>query len=180
MLQNYHQKRDTARQQKVKKKFCDHVQWYSKRWSGKWKSVCFFGNVYNFIFNRHYSWHSGLTSCNIVSLMYTQPIVDLKNAGYAILCTDAYILNVHVNNIDATTYIFDVALPCSDHFLQHNQPILACCLQYQNMKQQLEIPCGFYHICAKVQTLLSNGNLIYLLFPRSYPLLQARSHRVLF
>ena len=81
------------------------------------------------------------------------------NTGYALLCTDAYILDVRPNDIDKTSSIFDIALPCGNHLLENKQPILVCCLQYQTILQLPDIPSGHYHIRAKVRAPLNARDL---------------------
>lgn len=91
-----------------------------------------------------------------IFLVYTNStklVMANETLGYAVLCTDAYIVDVRVNNIERTSSCFDVALPCGDHLLQHNQPVLACCLQYESKEALTHIPYGIYHIRAKVRAL---------------------------
>ena len=74
------------------------------------------------------------------------------NLTHAVLCTDAYIVNVRRNTTDNTSSIFDVALPCGNHLLANNQPVLLCSLQYQTVDNLPHVPAGLYHIRAKVCT----------------------------
>ena len=77
-----------------------------------------------------------------------------ETLGYAVVCTDAYVLNVHASNVEKTTSCFDIALPCGDHHLEHKQPVLVCRLQYRSITRLAHIACGIYHIRAKVRTWL--------------------------
>lgn len=38
----------------------------------------------------------------------------IATLGYAVLCTDAYILNMRPSHNDPTFSLFDIALPCGD------------------------------------------------------------------
>lgn len=95
---------------------------------------------------------------NKTFLLYTKPISSSyhvmahENLTHAVLCTDAYIVGTHQNNMDNTSTIFDVALPCGNHLLKNKQPILLCCLQYQTVHHLPHVPSGLYHIRAKVHT----------------------------
>ena len=53
-----------------------------------------------------------------------------ENLGYAMLCTDAYIIDVHECDYDTSLYFFDITLPSGDHNIEHDQPILTCSLRY--------------------------------------------------
>lgn len=151
--QNYAWKWDTANWQRGKEKFSevccrkDHRAWKKFVHSAKLKKW------YNIIFKHPISPHAKHTTSYLVTVMCTElthTFTEHENSGYAMLCTDAYVLSVHANNVKTPKYFFKVALPCGDHFLQHDQPILACTLQYRCMKWLPVIPCGVYHIHAKV------------------------------
>ena len=91
----------------------------------------------------------------------TKPVMAHETLGYAVLCTDAYIVDVRVNNIERTSSCFDVALPCGNHLLQHEQPVIACCFQYESKEALTHVPHGIYHICAKVRAQHpTNANVI--------------------
>lgn len=76
--------------------------------------------------------------------------MSIATLGYAVLCTDTYILNMHSSHNDLTFSIFDIALPCGDRFLGHKQPVLMCFLQHHSANQLAHVPSGIYHIHAKV------------------------------
>ena len=97
--------------------------------------------------------HAGLRNIFLVYTNSTKFFMAQETLGYAVLCTDAYIVDVRVNNIERTSSCFDVALPCGNHLLQHDQPVLACRLQYENKQALADIPYGIYHIRAKVRAL---------------------------
>lgn len=74
----------------------------------------------------------------------------IATLGYAVLCTDAYILNMRSSHNDPTFSLFDIALPCGDRFLGHDQPVLTCSLQHHSPNQLAHVASGVYHIRAKV------------------------------
>ena len=82
-----------------------------------------------------------------------------ENLSYAMLCTDAYIVDVHECDYNTSLYFFDIALPSGDHIVEHNQPILACSLCYHSRQHLALIPSGVYHIRAKVRPPLATQQM---------------------